>query len=72
MSSSLPRKVDRDEVQRLVRGGAQLVDVLPLNEYEEAHLPGSISIPLTELTRESAERLLHRDRTVIAYCWDFQ
>jgi rhodanese-related sulfurtransferase len=68
----MPRKVDREEVQRLVRSGAQLVDVLPRQEHEEAHLPGSISLPLKELTRERIDEVLRRDRTVIVYCWDFQ
>lgn len=66
------RKIDRHEVQRLVRQGAQLVNVLPKSEHDEAHLPGSISLPLKELTRERADELLRRDRTVIVYCWDFQ
>jgi rhodanese-related sulfurtransferase len=68
----MPRKVDREEVQRLVRSGAQLVDVLPREEHEEAHLPGSISLPLKQLTRERIDKVLRRDRTVIVYCWDFQ
>ncbi len=68
----MPRIVDRDELQRLVKAGAQLVDVLPREEFEEAHLPGSISLPLKELTRERADEVLRRDRSVIVYCWDFQ
>jgi rhodanese-related sulfurtransferase len=68
----MPRKIDRDEVQRLVREGAQLVNVLPREEHDEAHLPGSISLPLKEMTRERVEKTLRRDRTVIVYCWDFQ
>jgi rhodanese-related sulfurtransferase len=68
----MPRKVDRDEVRRLMEQGAQFVDVLPSEEHDEAHLPGSISLPLKDLTRESVDELLRRDRTVIVYCWDFQ
>jgi rhodanese-related sulfurtransferase len=29
--------------------GAQLVDVLPREEYEDEHLPRAINIPLKEL-----------------------
>jgi rhodanese-related sulfurtransferase len=36
----LPTAVFRDEVKRLVDEGAQLVEVLPAEEYEEEHLPG--------------------------------
>lgn len=65
-----PRAIFRDEVRRLVGEGAQLVEVLPREEYEEEHLPGAVNIPLSELDRE-APRRLHRDRPVIVYCWDF-
>jgi rhodanese-related sulfurtransferase len=66
-----PLTADLDDVQHLVRDrGAQLVEVLPRDEYEAEHLPGTISIPLKELTRETAERLLDRSRPVIVYCWD--
>jgi rhodanese-related sulfurtransferase len=68
----MPRKIDRDEVRRLVRDGAQLVNVLPREEHEEAHLPGSVSLPLKEMARDRVEKVLRRDRTVIVYCWDFQ
>ncbi|MGH2377055.1 MAG: rhodanese-like domain-containing protein [Candidatus Limnocylindria bacterium] len=66
----MPRAIDRDEVRRLAEQGAQIVDVLPRQEYEDAHLPGSISLPLKELTDENVERLLRRDRPVVVYCWD--
>jgi rhodanese-related sulfurtransferase len=49
----MPTAVFRDEVKRLVDEGAQLVEVLPAEEYEEAHLPGAINIPLKELDRET-------------------
>lgn len=33
--------VRRDDVRRMAEGGAQIVDVLPREEYEESHLPGA-------------------------------
>jgi rhodanese-related sulfurtransferase len=66
----MPRRIDREEVQRLAAQGGQIVDVLPAETYEHAHLPGAISLPLKELTPEAAERLLRRDRPVIVYCSD--
>ena len=51
--------------------GAQLVDVLPREEYEEEHLPGAINIPLKELDRETIARL-NRDAPIIVYCHDYQ
>ena len=67
----MPTAVDREDVRRLVAAGAHLVEVLPAGEFEEAHLPGAINIPLKELDRETT-RQLERDRPVIVYCHDYQ
>ena len=63
------RPIDRDELQRLLAAGAQLVEVLPPAEYEEEHLPGAINIPLKQLNRETAAQL-DRGWPVIVYCYD--
>ena len=63
--------IDRDEVQKLLDNGAQLVEVLPEAEYEDEHLPGAISIPLKTLDAETSRRLV-RERPVIVYCNDYQ
>jgi rhodanese-related sulfurtransferase len=65
----MPREIDRNEVRRLLDGGAQLVEVLPFSEYEEDHLPGAVSLPLRQIERQ-AEGLLEQGRPVIVYCWD--
>jgi rhodanese-related sulfurtransferase len=67
----MPTPIERDDVQRLLAQGAQLVEVLPEAEYEDEHLPGAINIPLKTLDGESAGRL-GRDRPVIVYCYDYQ
>lgn len=67
----MPTSLDRDGVQRLLGQGAQLIDVLPAQEYHDQHLPGAVSIPLKELTAETAGRL-SKDRPVIVYCYDYQ
>jgi phage shock protein E len=61
--------VDLANLRRLIAGGAQLVEVLPAEEYEELHLPGAISIPLKQLDGEAAQQL-DRGREVVVYCWD--
>ena len=66
----MPTPIDREEVQRLVRAGAQLVEVLPEPEYTWAHLPGARNLPLRDLTREAAQGLDHA-RPVLVYCNDF-
>jgi phage shock protein E len=65
----MPTEIDRREVQKLVERGAQLVEVLPADEYEEDHLPGAINLPLRRLETE-AVRVLDSARPVIVYCWD--
>jgi len=65
----MPTEIDRNQVQNLVERGAQLVEVLPADEYEEDHLPGAINLPLRRLETE-AVRILDRARPVIVYCWD--
>jgi rhodanese-related sulfurtransferase len=61
--------VDLEGLRRLLADGAQLVEVLPSEEYEELHLPGAINIPLKRLTAESVQQL-DRGRDVVVYCWD--
>ena len=70
----MPTRVFRnDELRRLVKEeGAQLVDVLPREEYEEEHLPGAVNIPLKELDRDTTAQLRRRDAPVIVYCHDYQ
>jgi rhodanese-related sulfurtransferase len=63
------REVSRQEVQDLMRQGAQVVDVLPVEEFEEDHLPGAISLPLRMLETE-ARSALDPSRPVVVYCWD--
>jgi rhodanese-related sulfurtransferase len=67
----VPIPISRDRVQELLRGGAQLVEVLPEDEYDYEHLPGAINIPLKMLDAASVSAL-DRERPVIVYCYDTQ
>ncbi len=67
----MPIEVTRDEVQRLLAAGAQLVDVLPADEYTAEHIAGAVNLPLKDLNRETVAKLAP-NRPVIVYCWDFQ
>lgn len=62
--------VDRDDVHRLVQSGGQLVEVLPREEYDWAHLPKAEHVYLRELD-ERARNVLDQRRPVITYCNDF-
>jgi rhodanese-related sulfurtransferase len=63
------REIDRDGVRRLMEQGAQIVEVLPAQEYSEDHLPGAINLPLRKIEAE-ASQVLDPSRPVIVYCWD--
>ena len=67
----MPVNVHREEVQRLIHQGAQLVEVLSPREYEAQHIPGAVNLPLRDLSRETAARL-DPGRPVIVYCRDAQ
>ena len=65
----MPKDVERDGLRRLLGEGAQLVEVLPAEEYAEDHLPGAINLPLRRLEKE-ARNVLDPARPVVVYCWD--
>ncbi len=63
----MPTSIVREEVQRLMREEtAQLVEVLPSQEYRDEHIAGAINLPLKHLNRETADRL-DKARPVIVY-----
>jgi rhodanese-related sulfurtransferase len=65
----MPTQLGREDVQRLVAEGAQLVEVLPREEFDEQHLPGAIHLPLRKIDA-GARAALDPERPVIVYCWD--
>jgi rhodanese-related sulfurtransferase len=58
-----------ERLNELIDEGAQVVEVLPEEEFGEEHLPGAINLPLKKLNAESAAAL-DRGRAVVVYCWD--
>ena len=49
----MPTPISRDEVLRLMRDeAAQLVEVLPRQEYEDEHIAGAVNVPLKRLSSE--------------------
>ena len=65
----MPAVIGRDELRKLTGDGAQLVEVLPAEDYEWAHLPGAVSLPLKELDARAGQ--LDRSRPVIVYGHDW-
>jgi len=65
----MPTEIGRNELQMLTEQRAQLVEVLPQEEFVWAHLPGAVNLPLKELDGRSGE--LDRSRPVVVYCQDW-
>ena len=59
--------VEGDELLRRVRDGeVTVLDVRPVEEFRAGHIPGALSVPLSELRKRIAE--LPRRREIVAYC----
>ncbi len=55
------------ELLRRVRDGeVTVLDVRPAEEYRAGHIPGALSVPVTELKKRVAE--LPKNREIVAYC----
>jgi len=64
-----PKSILYPELRRLLDEGAQLVEVLPPEEYAEEHLPGAVNLPLKQLDARTTA-VLDKRTAIIVYCWD--
>ena len=64
------KEIMREELRaKLDRGGeVVLVETLGPRYYEDAHLPGAINIPHTEVERLAPEMLPDKSVAVVVYC----
>jgi rhodanese-related sulfurtransferase len=60
------REVSRDEAQKLIEDGAQLLDVRADHEWEAGRIAGASHLPLAELAERTGE--IDRERPVVLYC----
>lgn len=51
---------------RIRRGEVILLDVRPVEEYQAAHIPGALSVPLKDLNSRLSK--LRRSQQIVAYC----
>jgi rhodanese-related sulfurtransferase/DNA-binding transcriptional ArsR family regulator len=59
--------VNREELVRRVREGEVIVlDVRPSEEYAAGHIPGAVSVPISELKARLKE--LPKGKEIVAYC----
>jgi rhodanese-related sulfurtransferase len=63
------QELERQDVQDLITRGAQVVEVLPPEEFEEDHLPGAVNMPLYKIDTEAVEKL-DKNAPLVVYCWD--
>jgi rhodanese-related sulfurtransferase len=66
MSDETGKEVSREQAQKLVEEGAQLVDVRVDHEWEVGRIPGATHLPLAELAERAGE--IDRNRPVVLYC----
>jgi rhodanese-related sulfurtransferase len=61
--------ISLDQLLELIARGAQVVEVLPGDDYAPVHLPGAINLPLRQLDAQAIS-VLDRGRPIVVYCWD--
>jgi len=64
--SSEPREISREQAQKLLDEGAQLVDVRAEHEWEMGRIEGATHLPLAELAERAGE--IDKERPVVLYC----
>jgi rhodanese-related sulfurtransferase len=60
------KEISREEAQKLLDEGAQLVDVRADHEWEVGRIAGATHLPLAELAERTGE--IDKDRPVLLYC----
>lgn len=66
MSDEAGKEVSREQAQKLIEEGAQLLDVRVEHEWEVGRIPGATHLPLAELAERAGE--IDKDRPVVLYC----
>lgn len=65
-ATSEPREVSREQAEKLIEDGAQLVDVRADHEWEAGRIAGATHLPLDELAERAGE--IDKERPVVVYC----
>jgi len=60
--------IDRDELARRIEAGAVVVlDVRPVEEFEQGHIAGAVSVPIDEIKSWARDEAPKR-KQIVAYC----
>jgi rhodanese-related sulfurtransferase len=65
MTNTITREELRDAIEA---GDVTVVEALPASYYEDAHLPGAINIPHTEVRALAPALLPDKDAAIVTYC----
>lgn len=61
--------ISRDELRaRLGDRSLIILDVLPKEAYAEAHIPGAISLPVTEIEAKAHQAISKLTQEIVVYC----
>ena len=53
---------------QIIKDGALIIDVREMHEYEQAHLEGSILVPLSDISAEKINKINPENNDIIIHC----
>lgn len=77
VESAAAQELDKGVYQRITpedakkmmdEGNVTIVDVRTESEYNEAHIPGAVLVPVESIGSEPPEALADKDATLLVYC----
>jgi rhodanese-related sulfurtransferase len=61
--------IAREELKaKMDKGAATVVEVLPAEAFERAHLPGARNIPVSDIKKEAPAMLPDKSAEIVVYC----
>ncbi len=66
IDSAKVENIDATKLEELANGGVRVVDVRSAGEYAQAHVPGALNVPYTEIGVVAAS--WNRDEPIAVYC----
>jgi len=68
-STDQRRTISRDEIMARVQDRALVIlDVTPKEAYAEAHIPGSINLPVAEIESKARQLISNLSQEIAVYC----
>ena len=58
-----------EAAQQMEKGGCLVVDVRTAVEYETAHIPGAVLVPLDDIRDGKLDALPDKDQLLLLYCY---